>query len=115
MSVISGQLAETKARLFLEKNGLRFLEKNYRCLAGEIDLIMQDETFHIFVEVRLRKNARYGNGAESITQSKQQRVIRSATHYLQKKKLLGRVDCRFDVLAIDGEQQIEWIKNAFEA
>lgn len=114
MSVISGQNAESEARLFLEKNGLHFLEKNYRCPLGEIDLIMRDPHFHIFVEVRMRKNPEHGNSAETVTKAKQRRVLRSALHYLQKKALVDRVDCRFDVLAID-DGKIEWIKNAFEA
>lgn len=114
MSVILGQNAETQARLFLEKNGLRLLEKNYRCPGGEIDLIMQDENFHIFIEVRMRKNLEHGNSSESVTRAKQKRVIRSALHFLQKNRLIDRVDCRFDVLTID-DGKMNWIKNAFEA
>lgn len=114
MSVIVGQNAETRARIFLEKNGLHFLQQNYHCPCGEIDLIMRDENVYVFIEVRLRQNLFYGNSAESVTHAKQNRIIRSALHYLQKNALIHKVDCRFDVLGIDAGN-IEWIKNAFES
>lgn len=113
MSVITGQFAESQARAFLEKNGLRFLEQNYRCRGGEIDLIMQDEDYYVFVEVRMRQNPGHGSGTESITRGKQRRIIRSALHYLQKIGGMDKVDCRFDVLAID-TGEISWTRDAFQ-
>lgn len=113
-SVFSGQNAEMLARKFLEKQGLHFRENNYRFKGGEIDLIMQDENCCVFVEVRLRQNLKLGSGLESINAQKKQRIIKSALHYLQKKQLIDRMDCRFDVVSIDGGKT-NWIKNAFWA
>jgi putative endonuclease len=113
LSLFTGHHAETQASLFLEKNGLRFVCKNYHCPAGEIDLIMQDNDYCVFIEVRMRENTQRGTGAETVTAKKQKRIIKTALHYLQKHKLVDRVDCRFDVISIDNGV-ISWIQNAFE-
>lgn len=108
-----GGRKEEQARRYLERHGLRLLERNYRCHRGEIDLIMRDGGCLAFIEVRFRKNARFGSAAESVTPNKQRRIILAAQSYLQHNPT--RLDCRFDVLAITGESQLEWLKNAFQA
>lgn len=112
MSLLIGHNAETEARYFLEKHGLVFVEQNYHCPGGEIDLVMREGDYYVFVEVRMRQNPEHGDSLESITRSKQRRVMRSALHYLQKHFLMDQVDCRFDVVAID-KGKLSWIKNAF--
>jgi len=102
---------EELARRYLEGSGLRLVERNYRCRLGEIDLIMRDGDCLAFIEVRYRKSAGYGSPAESVTPRKQQRIILAARHYLQRHPT--RLDCRFDVLALTGNQRVEWLKNAF--
>jgi putative endonuclease len=77
---------------------------------GEIDLIMTDENCLIFVEVRLRTNPNYGSGAESVTLTKQRKIIRTAQFYLLNHAI-GNRDCRFDVISID--DKIDWIQGAF--
>ena len=70
----------------------------------------------VFVEVRGRANHRYGGPAASITLGKQQRLLRTAAHYLQTHG--ADTACRFDVIAITGsvnKYQIDWIKNAFSS
>jgi len=108
----AGAQAEKIACQYLMKNGLDYIDKNYRTNAGEIDLIMQDQEYRVFVEVRARQQGDYGSSIETVTLSKQQRIIRAAKHYLQKKELFDKIDCRFDVIGIDAEK-ITWIKNAF--
>ncbi len=107
-----GQQAENLAADFLQRQGLRVVERNYRCRVGEIDLIMDDGATRVFVEVRLRRNRNFGGAAESITPSKQGKLIRAAQHYLQK--LPKQPPCRFDAVLLDG-LKIEWIKDAFSA
>jgi|SRR5690554_8546 len=112
-----GQLVEQQAEQFLQKQGLRTLERNFRTKAGEIDLIMQDGNSLVFVEVRYRRQLKFGDGADTVTWHKQQRLIRSAQVYLQARGQHDR-PCRFDVVAGHGEQeniQLHWIKNAFDA
>lgn len=90
--------------------------KNYRTYHGEIDLIMQDQDDIVFVEVRIRHSVEYGNALESINKNKINKLIKTATHFLQWKKWLYKVNSRFDVIAIQpvkGVMQLEWIKNAF--
>ena len=113
----TGANAEESARIYLEQQGLRLVERNYRCRQGEIDLIMQDGETLVFTEVRYRKSSGFGSPAESVTPAKQQRIIATAAHYLQSNNASRMPPCRFDMLAIvgQGQQQIDWIKDAFQA
>ncbi len=108
-----GQAAELDACAYLQNHGLTLIESNFRCPCGEIDLIMRDGDEVVFVEVRLRRQEYLGSAIESVTPSKQRKLIRTATLYLQKKQWLDRVNCRFDVIGIDEQNQFDWIKNAF--
>jgi putative endonuclease len=109
-----GATAELAARRFLEKNGLTFRAANYRCRLGEIDLIMQEPHVLVFVEVRMRNSAQYGTGAETVTLSKQTKIIHTAQHFLSSNPQLSSLDCRLDVVSIGAsEQKIDWYKNAF--
>ena len=102
---------EELARRYLEQAGLQLVKRNYRCRQGEIDLIMRDADCLAFIEVRYRRSAGFGSPAESVTRTKQRRIILAARHYLQRHPT--PLDCRFDVLAITGTQRTEWLKNAF--
>ena len=96
---------------------MKVIANNYRCKLGEIDLVMQDQQTLVFVEVRYRKSSTYGSGAESINQQKQQRLIRTAQHYLEQHKQHGS-PCRFDVISVTGSlenAEINWINSAFMA
>jgi len=109
-----GLLGESEAQEYLKSHGLTFVEKNYKIKAGEIDLIMEDGEHLVFVEVRLRGNADHGSSIETVTPTKQQRIIRTAKHYLQATQQYDKVPCRFDVVGIDAHQKITWIKDAFQ-
>jgi putative endonuclease len=80
-----GQWAEAIAAAYLKAQGLRELKRNYRCPAGEIDIIMQHQTTLVFVEVRYRANDRYGHALETIIPRKQRRLLKAAWHYLQTR------------------------------
>lgn len=109
-----GQAAEIIAAQYLNAQGLKLIARNYRSRFGEIDLIMQDGASLVFVEVRLRKSKLFGGAEESITASKQHKIVITAEYYLQQH---GNQNCRFDVILMDKEdaQNVTWIKNAFEA
>ena len=109
-----GSAAEQLAATYLQQKGLKLLESNYRCRFGEIDLIMRDGKEIVFVEVRLRSNAFYGGAGASITNSKQQKLTRTAEHYLMQH---GSTPCRFDAVLMDSLSlnNLIWHKNAFEA
>ena len=109
-----GQAAENQAFAHLLEKGLQLLERNYRCRRGEIDLIMRDGDATVFVEVRFRRNRRFGSAAESVEWRKQNKLVTTAEHYFQKHPQLAQHPARFDVVSIDGNE-LEWIKNAFQA
>jgi len=108
-----GQAAEMQACHYLQQQGLRLIQTNFRCKLGEIDLIMQDKNCLVFVEVRFKRSAKFGTAAESITPFKQLKLTRAAYFYLQQQKLFNKVNCRFDFVAVG--DHIDWIKNAFSA
>ena len=111
-----GDLAEGLAARFLEQQGLKVLTRNFRCRGGEIDLICRNGRTLVFVEVRLRRNSAFGGAAESITNSKQRRIILAAQHYLAAN-VKTECACRFDCILLDGrtEDHIERIRDAFTA
>jgi putative endonuclease len=95
------------------KPGLRFIAANARERGGEIDLIMRDGAVTVFVEVRYRRSASYGDAASSVTPQKQQRLLKAARLWLCRQNgSFETVDCRFDVVAFTGND-IQWLKNAF--
>ena len=107
-----GSFYEQKARVFLEQQGLRFVAANQHFKGGELDLIMQDGQTIVFVEVRQRKSDRYGSAVESIDYRKQQKWQNAANMWLLKQnQSLDTANCRFDVVAFDGEQPPLWIPN----
>ena len=115
MSILIGKQAEKAAEQYLSKQGLVLLDRNYCCRMGEIDLIMRDRDDLVFVEVRHRKSQDFGGALASITYKKQQKIWRTAQHYIQKKCQLQDCGYRFDVVALEGSlKQIRWIKNAFD-
>lgn len=110
-----GSEGEALAREYLQRHGLQFIAQNYRCRAGELDLIMRDGHTLVFVEVRLRTHTTFGTGAETVDRRKQRKLIAVASHYLGH--LADQPPCRFDVISITrtrNHNSIEWIANAFE-
>ncbi|MGR9106346.1 MAG: YraN family protein [Gammaproteobacteria bacterium] len=110
-----GAEAESIALEFLQKKGMRLIERNYRCAAGEIDLIMEHSDKLVFVEVRFRKTAAFGSALESVDSRKKSRIIRCASLYLATRKISGAA--RFDVVAVApdaGRLSIEWVPDAFQ-
>lgn len=116
LKTITGKRGEIAARQFLLANGLKLVTENYRCKLGEVDLIMRDQEYLVFVEVRIRNHRNYGSALDSVNKSKQRKILLAATHFLQSTKLMDKVSCRFDVVGVKDEAPaIEWIKNAFSA
>lgn len=111
-----GRRGEELAEHYLLKKGLCLLERNYRAPGGEIDLIMCQESFYIFVEVKTRKCDKFGDGRESITHQKQRRIKTVVLQYLKNRPFsTGRF--RFDVIIITIDKNflphISHIENAF--
>ena len=108
-----GTAWEEQAAEFLKREGCEILERNFRGKRGEIDLIVRDGRYLVFVEVKYRKNADSGFPEEAVDYRKQRIISRVAQEYLLKKRLSETTPCRFDVVAICGER-VRHIKNSFE-
>lgn len=109
-----GAAAESRARTWLERHGLKLRDSNYRCRWGEIDLIMEDGDTLVFVEVRYRNSMRHGGAIDSIDFRKRQRLCRAASDYLARQRGQQQPS-RFDVVALGPNGRIEWIADAFDA
>jgi putative endonuclease len=111
-----GDHAEWCACKYLERHGLKLLEKNFRCRSGEIDLIMRHGDSLVFVEVRYRRQIDFGHAAETVSPRKQDRIIRCAKLYMSCHQCWN-VPARFDVVSVEGkinQMQFIWITDAFQ-
>ncbi len=114
-----GDAVEQHALDHLSAHGLALVQRNYRLArgpharGGEVDLIMRDrDGTLVFVEVRARKDARFGGAAASIGAAKRRSLVLAAMHFV--RRFPSPPPCRFDVVAVDGDR-IEWLKAAFDA
>jgi len=113
-----GSAAEDRACRYLQQQGLKLLQRNFRGPRGELDLVMQDRKQLVFVEVRYRRQQRFGSGADSVTAGKRDKLVKTALYYLQCHPDQARLANRFDVVSISqgpGGEEIDWIQNAFLA
>lgn len=109
-----GTAWEEQAAQFLKREGCEILEKNFRGKRGEIDLIVRDGRYLVFVEVKYRKNAESGLPEEAVDYRKQRTISRVAQEYLLKHRLPETTPCRFDVVAVC-DNRIRHIRNAFDS
>ncbi len=110
-----GNAGEDLAAAALREQGYKILERNYVAPPGEVDLIARLGKTYVFIEVKTRKNDRFGAPQEAVSAAKQNKLRRVADYYLKQKRL-GEVEVRFDVVGIlMGEEgpQVEIIKEAF--
>lgn len=94
-----GRLGEQYAVRVLTAQGYNIVETNWRCVAGEIDIVAQEGQTWVFVEVKSRRFTRFGEPEEAITPPKQRRMLRCAQCYIAQHNLEDVV-CRLDVVAI---------------
>ncbi len=109
-----GNDKEKIAAKYLTGCGYQILETNYYCRAGEIDIIAKDSEYLCFIEVKYRNDVSSGYPEEAVDVRKAGRISRSALFYLNQEKLPENTPCRFDVVAILGEE-VTLFKNAFDA
>jgi len=111
-----GRRGEDAAVRALRKRGYEILERGYRRLRGEIDVIARDRGTFVFIEVKTRTRRDFGPPEDAVNAAKQAQVRRIAEAYLSERKL-GSPPCRFDVVAVetgaDGTLSIRHIPDAF--
>lgn len=116
-TVEKGRDAEDIAALFLEERGLVVLDRNYRFMKAEVDIVAIQEQEVVFVEVRSLKNARFGHPEETITELKKNLLYQAADAWLHERRM-GGARMRFDVVSIvyendEKKPEIEYFRNAF--
>jgi putative endonuclease len=114
-----GRDSEAAAARYLRRAGYRIVARNYRTPFGEIDLVAYDGSVLAFIEVKARRNERFGAPQTAVTADKRRRLTRVALAYLAGMRPAGRVgatrradepscrfdlpSCRFDLVIIESE------------
>jgi len=99
-----GDVGEKIAADYLEKNGCQIIERNYQKPWGEIDIIAQDKTGLIFIEVKTREKQKTGKAfspEDNVHFAKQQRLIKTAETYLSEKDYPEETDWQIDVISVE--------------
>lgn len=109
----SGNKAEDAALAAARERGLKLVERNYLTRRGELDLLLTDGDSLIVAEVRYRARSDFGSAAESVTLSKQRRIIAATKGFLLAQPQWNNAPVRFDVIALDAQGNLDWIENAF--
>jgi putative endonuclease len=111
-----GRYGERVAVDYLTAQGMRLLDRNWRCSAGEIDAIFRDGSVLVFAEVKTRRSDRYGTPADAVGYVKQTRLRRLAAIWLAQSDVRS-TEIRFDLVCVRpqraGAADIEHLKGAF--
>jgi putative endonuclease len=113
-----GAAIEAAAREFLAAHGLRAVAANASYRFGELDLVMLDRGTLVFVEVRYRRDARFGGGAVSVDGNKRRKLVKAAQAFLCAHRRYADAPCRFDVVDASGDPAapaFAWLRDAFRA
>ena len=113
-----GAAVEAAAHEYLVDAGLHPVAANASYRLGEIDLVMLDGDTLVFVEVRYRRDDRFGGGAVSVDIHKRRKLVRAAQMFLQRHHRYADSACRFDVVEADGDPEaprLNWLRDAFRA
>lgn len=108
----TGAEKEQVAAEYLQNQGMRIVERNFRNRQGEIDIIGYHEGYLVFVEVKYRSGSSKGNALEAVNYHKMCQICKVADYYRYLHKLGLNTLIRYDVVAIQGEE-IHWMINAF--
>lgn len=110
-----GKIGEIIATDYLKAKGYKIIVNNYKNPLGEIDIIARDKDYIVFVEVKTRMSRAFGDPAEAVNYTKQNKIRQVASLYLKQHRML-EANCRFDVVAVlgqAGDNDIRHIENAF--
>ena len=105
---VAGAWGESIAAEYLKKKRFQLVAMNYRCRFGEVDLIVSDKKYLVFVEVKLRKSNRFANAYEFVDCYKQQRIRTTAEHFLSEYQT--KLQPRFDVVEIYAPEGVNTAK-----
>lgn len=110
---IEGRIGEISAKNYMKSLGYQIIKSNYRSPYGEIDIIAEKSKTCVFIEVKYRKNNKFGFPREAVGYKKQERIRNTALYYISENNITG-MDFRFDVIEITNNyKDIVHIENAF--
>ncbi|HWU68840.1 MAG TPA: YraN family protein [Stenotrophobium sp.] len=112
---MKGAAAEDLALRHLQAQGLKLLARNWRCAGGELDLVMRDRDTLVIAEVRKRSSTAFGGAAASVDARKQARIVHATRLFLAAHRDHAQDAVRFDVVALDAGDNIQWLRAAFDA
>lgn len=108
----TGERKEALAAEFLEKQGMKIVERNFRNRQGEIDIIGYHQGYLVFTEVKYRSSERSGSALQAVDVRKQRQICKVADYYRYLHRIGESYAVRYDVVAIQGEK-LQWIQDAF--
>lgn len=110
----TGEKGEDLAKLFLLKKGYSILELNWRFSRAEVDIIAKDKDILVFVEVKTRSTAIFGDPALAVNAKKQQLLTDAASAYMDQ---IGHEwEIRFDIISVilrQDEYDLQHFQDAF--
>lgn len=106
-----GAAGEALAERWYRRHGYKVVDRNWRCRAGELDLVLRRGQTIVFCEVKTRSSRRFGHPLEALTPAKQARIHRLAMQWLEATRT-RRKDIRFDVAAVE-RGRVEVFESAF--
>lgn len=111
-----GAWGEEAAAAHVVAHGGRVVARNFRCKAGEVDLIAEVEGVLVFAEVKARRNRSWGGGREAVGFWKRTRIVRTALRWCRQHGLdPDDVAMRFDVFEVAPGPVVTWLRAAFDA
>jgi putative endonuclease len=94
-----GAYGERVAERYLAEHGMVVLDRNWRCDAGELDLVLRDGDALVFCEVKTRSGTAYGHPLEAVGEVKAERLVRLGDRWMEERGVEA-ADVRFDVVAV---------------
>ncbi len=111
-----GRFGEDTAARHLSQCGMEILDRNWRCAAGEIDIVARDGSYLVFCEVKTRSGDRYGTPAQAVVPAKAARIRRLALAWLRDHEHASTA-LRFDVVEVyrtrNSPLRVEHLRGAF--
>ena len=109
-----GKISEDRAAAYLMARGYTIRDRNWRLGHKELDIIAQRGDTLAIVEVKARRNNRYGDAIDAVTDEKIYKIIQAASAYVRYHRI--KLNVRFDIIGVTGEpgeQVVEHIEDAF--
>ena len=115
-TAVLGRAGERAALEVYLRRGFRLVASNWRCPAGELDLVLRRGGLVVFCEVKTRSGAAFGGGHEAVTWRKQRKLRQLAQLFLAEHRLVSE-GVRFDVASVrsrgSGRPEVELFEDAF--